>query len=182
MAEEFENDELIPDISDQEQANQKSGSKWKKWILMVSIPALVAYGVSMFILVPMMVNKAGAAQNGADSTVAEGQATVDSNYQNIGPIFSLEDIIVNPAGSNGERYVVLNLAMEMGQEKDGEEFKKREPIIRDIVIQILSSVPIDSLDGAENKVKLKEKISAELARVLPPSTLKRVYFTNFIIQ
>lgn len=183
----LENEELELDdeLEENSEGSKSSGGGFKKGIIIVALQAVVTYFLATMVIVPMLVNKAGASDKQAatgDSTTIEADAPTDSSFANVGPIFNVEDIIVNPAESEGERYVVLNMGLELTNEDAQSEVEKRVPLIRDVAIQILSSVPVDSLDGAENKLKLKKRFTQEIKKVLPPNTLRRIYFTSFIIQ
>lgn len=187
MADEpLENEELeLDDDLEESEEPKKSGGGLKTGLIIVVVQAVVAYFLATMVIVPMLVKNASASEthkSTSDTTAAAEQVEVDSNFVNIGPIFNVEDIIVNPANSEGERYVVLNMALELTNEEAQAEVEKRVPLIRDVAIQLLSSVPVDSMDGAQNKLKLKERFTQEVKKVLPPGTLKRVYFTSFIIQ
>jgi flagellar FliL protein len=183
MAEEpMENEELELEEDFEEEDQQKSGGGLKKGLIIVAVQAVVAYFLATIVIVPMLVGKANASETQNSAKETSQEQVVDSSYTNVGPIFNVDDIIVNPANSDGERYVVVNMALELTSEEMQAEVEKRVPIIRDVAIQLLSSVPIDSMDGAENKLKLKNRFTSEIKKVLPPGSLRRVYFTSFIIQ
>jgi len=55
--------------------------------------------------------------------------------QEIGPIYKIEELTVNPFGSYGLRFVMAALALEADSEELLEELKKREPQIRDMLIR-----------------------------------------------
>ncbi|GAB4175711.1 MAG: hypothetical protein Kow00108_10890 [Calditrichia bacterium] len=186
MADEpLENDELDleNEFDEEESGSEQKSSFLKKGLPIIAVQAIIAYFLATYVLVPMFVDPVDANPNANPTSVTDSAGnSLDTNFMDIGPIYKIEDIIVNPAGSNGERYVVMNLALELQNEDVQPEIEKREPIVRDVAIQLLSSVPVDSLDGAMQKQKLKEVFLAEIKKVLPPKTLKRVFFTNFIIQ
>ncbi len=179
-------DEMDDEFEDEEQEGQESGGfSIKVAIPVFLVQAVVAYFVASFFLVPMLLSNTEAEPENettiSDSLSAEEDSLMHS-FDEIGPIFNVEDIIVNPAESGGERLIVLNLALELNSEDVMAECQKREPLIRDIAIGILSSLPIDSLSGSGNMEKLKAQFNSDLKRVLPPHAIKRIYFTNFIIQ
>ncbi len=55
--------------------------------------------------------------------------------QEIGPIYKIEELTVNPFGSYGLRFVMAALALEADSEDLLEELEKREPQIRDMLIR-----------------------------------------------
>jgi flagellar FliL protein len=56
----------------------------------------------------------------------------------VGSITPIEDIVVNPAGSGGTRYLCTTVALQSEEAVVADEVSEREPQIRDIVIEILS--------------------------------------------
>lgn len=59
--------------------------------------------------------------------------------------------------------------------------KMQEPIVRDIIISVVSSYPMMSLVSAQGKRELKETLSVRLQQQLGTENLS-VYFTAFTLQ
>ena len=74
----------------------------------------------------------------------------------------------------------------MNLEEDSEELTpeldKKTPLIRDIVISILSSKTVEEITTAKGKEKLKEEIIAQINRHLDDGEIRHIYFTEFVIQ
>ncbi|RMF59891.1 MAG: hypothetical protein D6748_05305 [Calditrichaeota bacterium] len=161
----------------------------KKSFLKVGLPVLlvqivVAYFLASYVIVPMFIAKANAepaTEEKSDEAVPddEKEETEDDSF---GFIFLVEDIIVNPAESKGEQFVLVNIAFEVKEEDDIKRMEKREPLIRDMLIRIISSKPIDLLDGPDDKEALRLEIKENATPLLAEGHLKNVYFVNYIIQ
>tara|TARA_R110002072_G_scaffold28783_4_gene92078 strand:+ start:268 stop:756 length:489 start_codon:yes stop_codon:yes gene_type:complete len=103
-------------------------------------------------------------------------------------VAELGNLIVNLAGSRGQRYLKVTVAVELRGDdpKDGaERLKAQEPSVRDALIQRLSTKTLELLEakGAKDDLRL------ELLDVLNGGVLRgtesraeRVFFTEFLIQ
>ena len=100
----------------------------------------------------------------------------------LGPTFPLDTFIVNLAGANGERYLKVNMELELKDGKLVPELEKRRPQVRDTILLLLSSKTFDDIATFRGKSKLRNEITSRLNAVLPPSSIKKVYFTEFVVQ
>ncbi|MCK5076314.1 MAG: flagellar basal body-associated FliL family protein [Calditrichia bacterium] len=190
--EEFEESE-IGELDDEElteeekEAIGKGSFSLKTAIPVFLVEAVIAYFIASYVIVPMLISDVNAEvveshTTSVSDSIAAVNDSIARSYNEIGPILAVDDIIVNPSGTDGERLIVLNISFELWEDGLLEECIKREPLIRDIAIGLISGLPVDSLDGAANKIKLKNALATELKRVLPKDAIKRIYFTSFIIQ
>ena len=75
--------------------------------------------------------------------------------------------------------------MEIQVESDmesAESIEKRMPQLRDSVILLASDYSYDELEGIDGKFRLKDDILARVNAVLEPIQVRRVYFTEFVVQ
>lgn len=156
----------------------------KKSFLKVGLPILivqvvVAYFLASYVIVPMFINKAKAETAKTEKKKDEASKEDEEDF---GFIYMVEDVIVNPAESQGEQFVLVNIAFELKEEDDIKRMEKREPKIRDMLIKIISSKTITQLDGADDKEALRLEIKENAAKLVPPNHLANVYFVNYIIQ
>ncbi len=100
----------------------------------------------------------------------------------IGQIYTIADIIVNPAGSNGERFVKVSIGLEMGESKLGQELTKRDVQLRDILIGIFTSKTVEELTNPAKRENLREEIRGRINFLLVSGKIKNVYFTDLVIQ
>jgi len=103
-------------------------------------------------------------------------------------VAELGNLIVNLAGSRGQRYLKVNVSVELrgdAPSRGAERLKAQEPSVRDALIQRLSTKTLELLEakGAKDDLRL------ELLDVLNGGVLRgtesraeRVYFTEFLIQ
>jgi len=99
-----------------------------------------------------------------------------------GAIMSIKDLVVNPAGSNGSRYLSASIGIEVDNEEIVKSLELRMPAIRDALIGILSSETVGQLSSADEKGILRDKIIEKLDQVLEPVKVRNVYFIAYVLQ
>ena len=100
----------------------------------------------------------------------------------LGPTFPLEVFIVNLAGTSGERYLKVNLELELKESSLAAELEKRSPQIRDTILLLLSGKTFEDVATFKGKTRIRNEITARLNTLLEPGSIKKVYFTEFVVQ
>ncbi|WP_353662360.1 flagellar basal body-associated protein FliL [Hydrogenimonas sp. SS33] len=100
----------------------------------------------------------------------------------VGPMYPLDKFTVNLMSDNGTRYLVVKMNLEEDGEELTPELDKKTPMIRDIIISILSSKTVEEITTAKGKEKLKEEIINQINKHLDDGEIRHVYFTEFVIQ
>jgi flagellar FliL protein len=100
----------------------------------------------------------------------------------VGLITPVEDIVVNPAGSGGTRYLCTTVALESNVPEVGEEIGEREPQIRDTLIGILSKRSVEDLSALSTREELRVEIKAAVNDMLITGEVVGVYLSNFVLQ
>jgi flagellar FliL protein len=160
-----------PESPTPEKVKSPGGLK-KILILLAGIQVLMAAGA--FVFLNMYVKPRIRAAD-------EEPAVVEKDER--GQIHLIEDILVNPAGTNGTRYLSTSIGLEtsdFGHETDG--FEKLTPVIRDIFIAILSSRTLEELGSIDGKEKLRNEILVQVNEAIKPDSVYRVYFVDYVLQ
>ncbi len=97
-------------------------------------------------------------------------------------IFPIDDIIVNPSGTDGKRLLLVSLGFDVASEDNKNDLKNKEVLLRDAVISTLSSKTLVQLDNIAYRDSLKYQIAYEVKRKIPSIELNDVYFSKYIIQ
>ncbi|WP_457593274.1 flagellar basal body-associated protein FliL [Hydrogenimonas sp.] len=105
-----------------------------------------------------------------------------SDDMTVGPMYPLDKFTVNLMSENGRRYLVAKMNLEEDSEELTPELDKKTPLIRDIVISILSSKTVEEITTAKGKSKLKDEIMAQINKHLEDGEIRHIYFTEFVIQ
>ena len=111
---------------------------------------------------------------------AKGPKEVAKKSQ--GHICNMDPFIVNLADPNQQRYLKIRISLESKEIIVNEEYEKRLPQLRDMILTLLSSKSYKDISDSEGKNKLREEITSKLNQLLSNFQVKAVYFTEFMIQ
>jgi len=97
-------------------------------------------------------------------------------------IWPMDSLIVNLMDANGERYLKITIQLEVTSQECLSEMDLLKPKIMDSVLELLSSKNYKEIAGFEGKQRLRDEIAMRLNSYLTKGQVKRVYFTEFLIQ
>lgn len=99
-----------------------------------------------------------------------------------GSFTRMQGLVVNPAGSAGERYLAVSLAFEAESSSVVQEIQRKNVVIRDAVLALLSEQTVDELADPDRRDALKRRLRARANTILGTGTVDRLYFTEFVLQ
>ncbi len=158
-------------------------------VLLVGLPLfivqlVVVYFVTANILLSK-IQQPGDVPHEDSTEVAENDSTSKEKGENTEAgqfLYSMKDIIVNPAGTNGSRYLLVDLGIDFPSAEKLEEFKTKEILAKDVVISALSSKTLPQLNSIAYKDSLKSELLVKLEKDISKMEINSVYFSRFIIQ
>lgn len=99
-----------------------------------------------------------------------------------GDIYMVKDIIVNPSGTGGTRYLSTSIGFELESAAAADLFSQRDAIVRDALITVLSSQSIPQLNDFKQRERLRQLIKSRVEKLLQTEDIAAVYFTEFVLQ
>ncbi len=102
--------------------------------------------------------------------------------QKLGIMYDLGSFLVNLADKNANTYAKVSITLELSNQKVKEEVVKRLPIIKDAVINLLSSKTYDQIRTPEGKEELRLELIKRINAILVTGGVQNIYFTQFIVQ
>jgi len=162
------------------QAAPKSGGPLEnKAVLLgivVVVQALLAFGLTQFVIVPRLGIQAGA-MNASTSAATAGEVP------EIGVLVGLEELIVTlQSETKLPRYLRADVNLEVSDQAVADLVLARLPQLRDAVIMVLSSKTPAEIQRPEGKQALRDEIFRRLSEKLPPESLRNIYFSDLVIQ
>lgn len=182
-----------PQVQQSETVNKGN----KKTIFFVAIPIVILQIVIAYLLVLDLNSKTTAGKTSTEAKdktaevkspqvkgVAEEYKITDSEYTVSHPefLFVVKDLVVNPAGTGGLRYLLTNVGIEVTNEKAFAEIQSKEVIVNDILINVLSSKTLEELSDVTKRKELRREIAKKIDEILTLGRVQNVYFSKFIIQ
>jgi flagellar FliL protein len=100
-----------------------------------------------------------------------------------GPQYDLAPFVVNLIDDGrGARYLKIEIKFELESEALKTEIDTRISQIRDELLTLLSSKRQTDIETSDGKRILKDELFTRVNKVLVTGRIKRVYFTEFVIQ
>jgi len=154
---------------------------------------LVVLGVGSLFLVteviaPMMADvdatlAEGDGDGGEDGEEGEGGKKKKKKGDEVPATFvDLGDIIVNPAGTGGRRYLKVQIQLEVGDPDQAISVETAAPKLKDSLIRELTSRTLQELTDPVAKAEMKETLIEEINRMFDDEVVDDLFFTEFVIQ
>jgi len=138
----------------------------------------------IFILIPVLLLLIGGAGAYFFLTHKKKESTKQMVVapQKLGVMYNLGSFLVNLADKNANTYAKVSITLELSNQKVQQEVVKRLPIIKDAVINLLSSKTYDEIRTPEGKEELRLELIKRINAILVTGGVQNIYFTQFIVQ
>ncbi len=166
-----------------EPAAAPSGQKPVLFIILAVVNMVIVAGVGAL----LYLGKKKEAEKPTIDQVVQGEHQAQEHdakkeEEFIGQLIPLETFLVNLSGSRGGKVMRVNMELEVSNTEVVQEIDKRKPQIRDIIIILLSSKTFDQLSTRDGKEQLRNEIRDTVNPFLTKGQIKRVYFTELILN
>lgn len=118
-------------------------------------------------------------------TVKVAEATVKDTikHEDLGKfVYVVEDLIINPAGTDGKRLLLSSIGFDLFTEQNQQELKSKEILVKDAIISVLSSKDMVRLGDAVYRDTLRMEITKKIYQLMPGVKINNVYFSKYILQ
>lgn len=167
---------------------KKESPRKLKDILLIGVPAffvqlvLVYFLTARFILPISLKNTAGVAPAANAAQVSETDSSDDEADKVEEHLFVVKDLIINPAGTNGQRYLLTTIGFNLSSDAARMEMEKKELAVRDALNSILTSKTMEDLIDVSKREMLRHEIFTRCKELVKSGKLQSVYFSKYIIQ
>ena len=154
-------------------------------IILFGIPAFVVQLILVyFITANILMTKVGTQKTTEAGTTEEVKPEGEKSEGNkTGQfIYAIDEIIVNPANTNGRQLLLTSLAFDMPNEVSKSELENKDFLVKDMIISVLSGKSTKFLSNIEQRDSLRNEIETKIENFLPKVKINKVYFSKFILQ
>ena len=148
--------------------------------LIAMVAVFAAYLLTLKVLKPMMASdpptqqqeeavKPEPAKEEKKEPAAEGGHGESGEHSGGTEFFTIESIVVNPAETQGTRYLSCSVSFEVANGEDLKAFEERSVKIKDLLITILSSKTVDELADIKLRNDMRRQILAVVNRFTAPA-------------
>lgn len=168
------------EIEAEEGGGKKSNNLMLIIVAVILIVILLFGGIMAYFLISEDEQAQPTAGGGGDSGVSA--ASRASNLLTIGPMYPMDQFIVNLLSESGGRYLKVAIDFELSDDSLAPEMDMKKSLIRDIVIRSLSSKTFEEISTVKGKERLKNEIVNRLNKVLIDGQIRHIFFTDFVVQ
>lgn len=172
----------VPQTEAQQQPVAPEKPSVKK-MLLIGVPLFLIQVVVVYFLVVKFFTP-GTTNTGGTPNSSPGmeQAVVSEGSSSSENIYIIKDIIINPAGTNGNRYLLATVGLEASNKATWAELTQKEVQVRDVLNTILTSKTLLELVDVTKREALRTEIAKKTTALLKNGVVKNVYFSKYIIQ
>ncbi len=192
-------DKTIVEGRDGEEGEQEGSGKKKKGLSKlilfggIGVGAIViGIALTIFVIKPMTSGSDAGEQQQTEKVTDDSHAEEEDSHDDgsshgeegggSSNIYSIKDIVINPAGTGGSRFLSISFAFELNSSSQLRKFALREPAIRDALITILSSKTVVQLTDPKQKEIARYQIKKRVEKLLKLKEIAGVYYTDFVLQ
>lgn len=121
-------------------------------------------------------------EEGEHAKSEKGGAHGSESLSEVGIMFPMEMFTVNLLSESGRRYLKVEMNLELEGEELALELETKKPVLRDVIIRILSGKSLEEVSTIKGKEAVKEEILSDLNARVKDGKIKNVYFTDFVVQ
>ena len=155
-------------------------------VFIIGIPVFIIQLVVVYLIMGYVITNKVLEHPAADSTKTKQEVATKTEKsdesQNANFIYTIEDIVVNPAETDGKRLLLLSLGITVKSEEDKTEMQAKDVLIKDAIISTISSKNLYQLNSSGYKDTLKVELTARIKNIFPKVHLHQVYFSKYILQ
>lgn len=97
-------------------------------------------------------------------------------------VYVVEDLIINPAGTDGKRLLLSSIGFDLTDEQHQQELKTKEILVKDAIISVMGSKDMTQLGNSLYRDTLRMQITERIKKLIPDVNIGNVYFSKYILQ
>jgi len=97
-------------------------------------------------------------------------------------IHSIENLVLNPAGSGGTRFLMVTATFEVKDSGIEQQMKDKEAEVRDRILALLGKKTIEELTDISLREGMKKEVLDAVSPIFPKGGVVKVFFPQFVIQ
>ena len=134
-------------------------------IMLIILVTITLFGVIVVVLLTQL-----------DKSSATPEPTIDEIVESS---VDIPEITTNLADGG---FVRISLKVQASDKKAGQELLKRDFQVKNIVIQELSEMERESLEGKQGKIAFQNAIKSQVNELMQDGEVTQVYITSYVLQ
>lgn len=96
--------------------------------------------------------------------------------------YQMEELIVNPAGTQGQRYLVVEIGLDLVHSDHIELIEDSKQKIKHDMNRALSSRTVDELVDADEREALRDELAGIINQAIGVHSVRNLYYTRYVMQ
>lgn len=149
----------------------KSG---KRGVILLALAGLMAGApTGLFVTGPLLVKR-------GSSSHAKPKA--ENALANTSVTHAIENLVLNPAGSNGTRFLMVSATFELKDSNIENQMKEHDAEVRDHILSLLGKRTVEELTDMAQREQIKKDVLDSVGALFEKGAVKKVFFGQFVIQ
>jgi len=156
-------------------SEEEGGSK-KKLIIIIAVilVLLIGAGVGAFLFL--------SGDKEEKISPEEEQALLQKQAKEVGPMVNIDTFIINILDDQESRYLKAAITLEVDSQEASMEINSRMPQIKDAILLLIGNKTFAELNDLQGKIQLRAELINKVNSILLNGKVKRIYFTDFVVQ
>ncbi len=108
--------------------------------------------------------------------------TAEAEANDYGSFYEIKGLIVNPASSEGARYLMVDVGLESSKSEVISDLESKEVVVRDRIIRLLAERTSTELSDISQRDSIKTELLHSINDVLQEGAVDQLYFTQYVLQ
>ncbi|MGH7507069.1 MAG: flagellar basal body-associated FliL family protein, partial [Longimicrobiales bacterium] len=142
-------------------------------------------GVGAFVVGPMIAGSDGAAapaDGHGESAEGSGGHGSQGERPSGSEIHTIENLVVNPAGTQGTRFLIVSLALAPDNSATLSKLVAFDAAIRDTLLQVLAAKTIQELSDPTQRDRFRKEMRLAAESVIAPGRITKIFLPQFVLQ
>jgi flagellar FliL protein len=96
--------------------------------------------------------------------------------------YMMEELIVNPSGTNGQRFLVVEMSLELYDVTHIELIEEKKQKIKHNMLEVLSARTVDELSKLSVREELRKELATVTNKAIGERSVRNLYYTKYIMQ
>ncbi|MAO63677.1 MAG: hypothetical protein CL666_01625 [Balneola sp.] len=96
--------------------------------------------------------------------------------------YELEELVVNPANTNGKRYLLVEISLELSDQTHISVLQAKNNRLKQELIETLSIRTIPELVKVETRDELRLELIHVINSIIEERSVRNLYFTKYVMQ
>ncbi len=97
-------------------------------------------------------------------------------------LFALDNLVVNPAGTQGRRFLIVSASIEADPDRTLPTLERSDARLRDGILRALGAWGVEDLTDAARRPEIEAIVRNVAREVAGDAPVGRVYFSQFLLQ